>query len=560
MNTGFIASKGFAIGKVFRLEKQSIDFNLERLNSYDEAMRYIKKAKSQCINDLEKLKLKLNEEESAIFDAHIEMINDPQIQELLEAALKDNSIHPAIAYKNVTDTFISLFKDMEDTYFKQRASDIEDIQHRMLLYLTNQTPSDLSNINEDTIIVAKDLTPSDTASLDYTFVKGFITEDGGYTSHTAIMARSLMVPAIIGVKDILKTLKNDDVLILDAINHNILVNPNQDIIIASKNKLKLYLKSLENLKSFTHKKTLTKDNISIPLLANIGSLKDLPQLSEVGAEGIGLFRTEFLFMDSMTMPDEETQLSVYEKVFKSTNTVIVRTLDIGGDKNLPYLNLEKEENPFLGVRAIRLCLQELDLFKTQLRALLRAATVTSEIHIMFPMIARVDELDRAIEVLNKVIDDLRSKKIEFQEQIKIGIMIEIPSAALNARELAKKVDFFSIGTNDLIQYTYAADRMNDKLNYLYDPLDPTLLRLIQFVITEAHKEETLVGVCGEMAGDLTAALILIGMGIDELSMNTSSILQIRKVVKDYTLEELISLTENALKLNKSDDVKKLYNH
>ncbi len=558
MKKGMIASKGFCIGKVFHLEKKAFDLSLKPLPTWAEAEALLEASKERCIHDLARFKEKLFKEESEIFQAHIEMVKDPEIEALVNAKIKAENVHPAVAYKTVTDTFIETFKAMDDEYFKQRATDIEDVQYRMVMYLTNQKPVDLRAVDEATIIVAKDLTPSDTASFNFDYVKGFITEEGGFTSHTAIMARSLNIPALIGVKDITKTVKSGDVLILDALNHEITINPNQETLNQAEKKRLDYLKSLEELHLYRDKKTVTKDDQSMPLFANIGSDKDLSKLSSVNPEGVGLFRTEFLFMDRETMPTEDEQVVIYEKVFEAIEPVIVRTLDIGGDKALPYLTLPKEENPFLGVRAIRLCFQEEALFKTQLRALLKAGLKAKELSIMFPMIARVDELLKAKSLLDAVKRDLDEQGSAYQRNIRIGIMIEIPSAAFNAKELAKHADFFSIGTNDLIQYLYAADRMNDQLDYLYDPLDPTLLRLIHHVIEAAHEENIHVGVCGEMASDERAALLLVGMGIDELSMNPGSILPLRKSIHTYTMKELKELAHAALRFTSSKDVNALF--
>jgi len=550
MNKGQIASKGYAIGKAFLLTKEPLEINKDTIKDQQQAIKDFHQALNDSAEDLrtlkDNMKDSLDAEHLEIFDAHLQMVNDPEIKKQTEAMIESDNINPSYAYQTITDQFISIFEGMDDAYFKERASDIKDIQYRVLSHLLNVPIKDAQTLSEDTIIIANDLAPSDTASLDLNIVKGFITEVGGITSHTAIMARAFNIPAIVGVKDVLTEVKDGDMIIIDAINHEIIINPETEKLEAAKAAMKKREEAQAALKAYKDNESKLKDGHKMPLYANIGSAKDLVLTKEHGAEGIGLFRTEFLFMDRKDMPKEEEQLKAYEEVFKAYENVIVRTLDVGGDKSLPYLKQDKEENPFLGHRAIRLCFEEQAMFKTQLRALMRAAKDSEHLYVMFPMIARKDEIIKAKSLLNDAKQSLEDEGLSYQKSIKIGIMIEIPSAALNARSLAKEVDFFSIGTNDLIQYTYAADRMNEKVSYLYEPYDPTLLRLIKHVVEEAHKENTEVGVCGEMAGELEAALLLTGMHLDELSMSASSILPLRKKLSELDIKTLEATVEEAL--------------
>ena len=562
MNKGQIASKGYAIGKAFLLTKATLDVKKEKIEQVEKEVEAFHKALNEYAEDLlalkENMQDSLDEEHLEIFDAHLQMGNDPEIKKQTAAMIESDKVNASFAYQEVTNQFIIIFEGMEDAYFKERASDIKDIQYRVLSHLLNVPIKDAQALREDTIVIANDLAPSDTASLDLNVVKGFITEVGGITSHTAIMARAFNIPAIVGMKDFLQVVKDGDTVIIDAINHDISINPDDETLDKAKKAMAAREKEQAELKKYANEETVLKDGSKMPLYANIGSEKDILVTKEHGAEGIGLFRTEFLFMDRKDMPKEDEQIASYQKVFEAYDTVIVRTLDIGGDKSLPYLKQDKEENPFLGHRAIRLCFEETEMFKTQLRALMRAAKNSKHLHIMLPMIARKDEIVKAKAILEDAKAALEKESLDYQKNIKLGIMIEIPSAALNARSLAKEVDFFSIGTNDLIQYTYAADRMNDKVSYLYEPYDPTLLRLIKHVVDEAHKENTEVGVCGEMAGELEAALILTGLKLDELSMSASSILPLRKKLSELTLTDLEKLASDATECDDAACVKALF--
>ena len=558
---GLAVSNGLAIGKILIYEKYPIpDFEKTCLNQND-CLKAFKEAIETSKNELLSLKNRasktLDEKHLAIFDAHISMVDDVEVvsQVTKRIEIGESAAH---AYASVTTQFIAMFEGMEDAYFKERASDIKDIQYRVLAHLTATPIKDLALLDEDVIVFAHDLTPSDTASLDLNHVKGFATVIGGGTSHTTIMARSLGLPAIVGVGEALMKEQDGEMVILDANEGIITPSPDQKTLASYELALANELKKKALLEGFKTKKTVLKSGESLPLYANIGSPKDLDLVLENNAEGIGLLRSEFLFIDSQEAPSLESQIKAYQKVFDSIQPVIVRTLDIGGDKKLPYLKMDPEENPFLGVRAIRLCFNEIDLFKTQLKALLIASKYQKDVRIMFPMIARVDELLKAKDLLESVKKELDHENTPYQKNTLVGIMIEIPSAALNARALSKYCDFFSIGTNDLIQYTYAADRMNQNVSYLYDPLDPTLLRLINQVINDAHLENTEIGVCGEMASDPIAALLLSGMGIDELSMSASALLTVRETLSRYTKDDLKTITQKALEKENSEEIKALF--
>ncbi len=561
MKKGKVASEGIAIGNVHIMETPHIEVKQNTCDDTKKSVKKLKMAIQKSTSDLEKIRenaeQNMGPEEAEIFDAHIQMVNDPEMLNQTKAIIEGENLCPDAAFEKVANQFIDIFSAMDDEYFKERASDIKDIKTRVLLYLQDKVPNDPSLIDTETIIIAHDLTPSDTASLNLQFVKGFITEVGGLTSHSAIMARALGIPAIVGAENMIESVSNDDTIILDALDHNITINPNGKSKQTAQSKLKKYQSYLKTLKQYKDQPTKTKDGHKIPLYANIGSHNEVNAITQNGAEGVGLFRTEFLFMENDTMPDEATQIDSYKKVFDTIQPVIVRTLDIGGDKNIPYIDQPKEDNPFLGKRAIRLCFDEIELFKTQLRALLIASKDHKEVKIMIPMIALESEIKRVKSILEEVKTSLEHDNKSYQKNIKLGIMIEIPAAALNANRLAKVVDFFSIGTNDLIQYLFAADRMNESVSYLYEPHDPTLLRLIKSVIDAGHDNNIEVGMCGELAGNLDIALLLTGMELDELSMSPTSILEIRKTLNSLNHKDLIQLSKDALNANEAVDVKKI---
>ncbi len=561
LKKGKIASQGIALGQVHIMESPTIEVKEQTCEDTEKSLKKLHEAVKKSTQDLEKIRENathsMGEEEAEIFDAHIQMVNDPEMLSQTKAMIEGENLCADAAFDKVANQFIEIFSNMDDAYFKERAADIKDIKTRVLLYLQDKQPNDPSLIDRPTIVVAHDLTPSDTASLNLKYVKGFITEVGGLTSHSAIMARALGIPAIVGANDIIQDVSDEDAIILDAIDHNITINPSEKNTKEAQVKLKEYEAYLETLKQYKDEPTQTKDGFKIPLFANIGSPNEVKAITQNGAEGVGLFRTEFLFMENDTMPDEATQVEAYKKVFEAIQPVIVRTLDIGGDKNIPYISQPKEDNPFLGKRAIRLAFDEIELFKTQLRALLIAAKDQDEVKIMIPMIAIASEIRKVKSILKDVKASLEEENKAYQTNIKLGIMIEIPAAALNADALAKEVDFFSIGTNDLIQYLFAADRMNESVSYLYEPYDPTLLRLIQSVIKAAQANDVEIGMCGELAGNLDIALVLSGMKIDELSMSPANILEIRKTLNTLNLKDLVQLTQEVLNTSEASEVKNI---
>ncbi len=559
MKKGQLASQGFAIAKAKRLlfnnhsiKESFIEDTFEAINRYDTAV-------SKSIEELENIKKQLytiDQEFVSIFDAHIQMVKDPDIKRQTVALIEKHQWHPAYAYKKVTDEVIKTFKAMENLYFKARSSDVLDIQHRVLNHLLDIQALAEIKLNEDVIIIAHDLTPSETAKLDLKHVKGFITEVGGVTSHTAIMARALNIPSIVAYKHALNEINDDDIVVLDGLNDELLINPDEQVLSKKRQAHEDYVKQLKKLQAYVNKKTYTKDQFHIPLYANVGSEIDITHSNEVGAEGIGLYRTEFLFFNKKTPPTEEEQYKEYKKAFDANEPVMIRTLDVGGDKPLFFLENEEEMNPYLGFRGIRISLAEKTVFKTQIRAILRAAKNSREAHILLPMVSRLDELFEVKRTINEVVEELKRSSIEYQNTIRIGVMIEVPSVAFNAKRFAKHVDFFSIGTNDLTQYFYAADRMNQKVSHLNDYFDPLLLNLLQHVIHAAHDENIPVGVCGEMAQDLHASLLLVGMGVDELSMTPNRILTIREQLKKFSTEELRILSDDVLSLEDADSVRR----
>jgi len=557
MSKGLIACKGIAIGKTYILEKEKIEITEKTLDDTNASIKALNEAIKQSEVELQHLI-----ETSAhrdIFEAHLSILQDIELHELSHKFINEEKNTAAYAYQKATNHYIEIFKSLEDEYFKERALDIKDIQYRVLCHLLNIPLKDLSNITEDSIVVAYDLTPSDTSSLDLNVVKGIITGSGGLTSHTAIMARSLDIPTIVGATNILNDVKQDDMLVLDAIDHHILVNPDEKTLQTYETKVQEVLENKKKLEGLKNQEPQTKDGHKVKLFANIGSAKDLESVKNNGAQGVGLFRTEFLFMDASTTPSLEKQTKAYQEIFDDVDPVIIRTLDIGGDKNLPYLKFDHEDNPFLGHRAIRLCLTETELFKTQLKAILLSSKKQKALHIMIPMVARTDEIIQAKALLEEAKQELVKENLEFQQNIKVGIMIEIPSAALNIRRLSKHIDFISIGSNDLIQYTYAADRMNQKVGYLYEPFDPTLLELLNKIITDAKQYGLETGLCGEIGSIPEIALLLMTMGIDEISLTASMIPTVKQHVLASSLKDLKPVLSKVLDATDATEVKSIMN-
>ena len=549
---GIAASDGIAIAKVYTLTEPDLTVTKVTVEDSEKEVSRLDDALAASIKDVELIKetaLKnLGEEEAQVFDAHLMVLSDPELIGQVKDSITSNKVNAESALKEVTDMFISIFAGMEDNpYMQERAADIRDVSKRILAHLLGVKIPSPATIKDEVIIVAADLTPSDTAQLNRQYVKAFVTDIGGRTSHSAIMARSLEIPAIVGTKEVTSIAKDGDIIIVDGLAGDVFLNPSEEVIAEYRAKAEAFAAQQAEWEKLKDSKTYTKDGHQVELAANIGTPKDLEGVVNNGAEGVGLYRTEFLYMDSHEMPTEEDQFEAYKAVLEGMNgkPVVVRTMDIGGDKELPYLPLPHEMNPFLGYRAIRISLNEPEMFRTQLRALLRAS-VYGKLRIMFPMIATLNDFRGAKALLEEEKAKLIAEGVAVSDDIQVGIMIEIPAAAVLAHQFAKEVDFFSIGTNDLIQYTMAADRMNERVSYLYQPYNPSILTLIKHVIDSAHKEGKWAGMCGEMAGDQTAVPLLVGLGLDEFSMSASSVLKTRSLISKLTLSDMQALADKAI--------------
>ncbi|GGH99862.1 MULTISPECIES: phosphoenolpyruvate--protein phosphotransferase [Mammaliicoccus] len=561
---GIAASDGVAISKAYLLVEPDLSFSSDNISDVDGEVEKFKAAVNQSKVELTQIRnnaeKQLGADKAAIFDAHLLVLEDPELLNPIEDNIRNNKVNAPTALNEVSTNFITIFENMDNEYMKERAADIRDVSKRILAHILGVELPNPSMINESVIIVGEDLTPSDTAQLNKEFVKGFATNIGGRTSHSAIMSRSLEIPAVVGTKDITDRVKHGDGLIIDGLSGDVIINPTDDEVLAYEQKQKNFLAEKEELAKLVNDESVSKDGVHVELAANIGTPNDLKGVKNNGAEGIGLYRTEFLYMGRDNMPSEEEQFEAYSKVLKEMDgkRVVVRTLDIGGDKELSYLNLPKEMNPFLGYRAIRLCLDQTDIFRTQLRALLRASEY-GKLNIMFPMIATINEFRDAKAILLEEKEKLVSEGVKVDDDIEIGIMVEIPATAALADIFAKEVDFFSIGTNDLIQYTMAADRMSERVAYLYQPYNPAILRLIKQVIEASHKEGKWTGMCGEMAGDNTAIPLLLGLGLDEFSMSATSILKARKQIKQLDQKEMQELAGRAINCATEEEVVELVN-
>ncbi|MCT4593927.1 MAG: phosphoenolpyruvate--protein phosphotransferase [Anaeromicrobium sp.] len=553
------ASPGIAIGKVMIKKEEKIEILEELIEDVEEEIKKLDDAVEHSkviLNELYEHTLKnIGEDEAEIFKAHELILYDPELFGKTRELIKEKKICAPYALKTVTQEFLNIFEMMDDEYLRERASDLRDVTTRVIKKLLHMEEVDLSNLDEKVIIVAHDLTTSHTAQIDKSMVKGFATEIGGTTSHSAIMARTLEIPAIVGCSNLLENVKNGDIIVFDGHEGHVYINPDKSILREFERKEIVYRELKEKLSKLKGKESVSKDGVKVELGANIGTPDDLDGVIKNDGEGVGLFRSEFLYMDRDTLPSEEEQFNAYKKVAEGLKDkpIVIRTLDVGGDKEIPYLDLPKEINPFLGYRAIRVCLDKKDIFKTQLRALLRASHY-GNIKIMFPMISSIEELRSSKEVVYDSMNELKRENIPYDEEIQLGMMIEIPSAAIISDLLAKEVDFFSIGTNDLIQYTTAVDRMNNQISYLYTPYHPALLRLIKTVIDNGHKENIWVAMCGEVAGNPKLIPILLGMGLDEFSMSPISILKARHIIRNISKKEMEIHVENILKLSSAKDV------
>ncbi len=556
---GIAASDGVAIAKAYLLVEPDLSFSNEKTDQPEAEVQKFNEALNNSKIELTKIRNhaeeQLGADKAAIFDAHLLVLDDPELIQPIEEKIKNESASAPQALTEVTQNFITIFESMDNEYMKERAADIRDVAKRVLAHILGVELPNPSIIDESVIIVAHDLTPSDTAQLNKQYVQGFVTNIGGRTSHSAIMSRSLEIPAVVGTKSISESVQQGDMVIVDGLTGDVIVNPSDDEIKAYQHKRESFFADREALKQLRDEPSKTLDGHEVELAANIGTPNDLEGVHNNGAEGIGLYRTEFLYMGRDNMPTEDEQFEAYKKVLESMEgkRVVVRTLDIGGDKELPYLNLPEEMNPFLGYRAIRLCLDQPEIFRPQLRALLRASAY-GKLNIMFPMVAIIQEFRDAKALLLEEKENLKQEGVEVSDDIELGIMVEIPATAALADVFAKEVDFFSIGTNDLIQYTMAADRMSERVSYLYQPYNPSILRLIKQVIDASHQEGKWTGMCGEMAGDETAIPLLIGLGLDEFSMSATSILKARRQIKDLSRTEMVQLADRALNCATVDEV------
>ncbi|MBB3127180.1 phosphotransferase system enzyme I (PtsI) [Paenibacillus rhizosphaerae] len=559
---GIAASSGIAIARAFILEdpdyavtRKQADDVLAELAKLDDALA---KSRAELEAIKERTLAELGEKKAEIFESHLLILSDPELIDPVKDKIRSEAVSAEYALDETAAQFIRMFENMKSAYLQERAADMRDVTKRILKHLLGLQYVSPSEIDEEVIVIAEDLTPSDTAGLNRKFVKGFTTNIGGRTSHSAIMARSLEIPAVVGTKSVLDSVQNGELVIVDGIEGNVIIGPTDEVIAEYTSKQQAYAKQMEEWKQLRTEPTVSKDGVHVELAANIGTPNDVAGVLGNGGEAVGLYRTEFLYMGRDKLPSENVQYNAYKTVLEQMEgkPVVVRTLDIGGDKELPYMDLPKEMNPFLGFRAIRLCLDRQDIFRIQLRALLRAS-VHGNLRIMFPMIATLAEFRAAKAVLLEEKDKLAAEGIAVADDIQIGIMVEIPSTAVLADVFAKEVDFFSIGTNDLIQYTMAADRMNEQVSYLYQPYNPAILRLVKMVIDAAHREGKWVGMCGEMAGDAVAIPILLGLGLDEFSMSASSILPARSQISKLSRADMERLAEQALQLSTAEEVTQL---
>lgn len=565
MLKGIAASDGVAVAKAYLLVQPDLTFSKTTVEDTAAEASRLDDALAKSTEELQQIREKaaqsLGEAEAQVFDAHLMVLSDPEMVGQIKQNINDNSVNAESALKEVTDMYISMFEAMEDNaYMQERAADIRDVAKRILAHLLGVTLPNPSMINEEVVVVAHDLTPSDTAQLDRNFVKAFVTDIGGRTSHSAIMARSLEIPAIVGTKEITAKVKEGDMLAVNGIEGDVIVDPTAEQKAEFEKIGAEYAAQKAEWEKLKNAETVTADGKHFELAANIGTPKDLVGVHNNGGEAVGLYRTEFLYMDSPDFPTEDDQYEAYKAVLEGMEgkPVVVRTMDIGGDKELPYLQLPHEMNPFLGYRALRISLSEQgdEMFRTQMRALLRAS-VHGNLRIMFPMVATLKEFRAAKAIFEDEKQKLLNEGVEVSDTIQVGIMIEIPAAAVLADKFAKEVDFFSVGTNDLIQYTMAADRMNERVSYLYQPYNPSILRLIKNVIDAAHAEGKWAGMCGEMAGEAIAAPLLLGLGLDEFSMSATSILAQRKLIKSVSKADMEALVEKALDCATSEEVVEL---
>lgn len=556
---GIAAASGISIAKIVKFESVALLDQTEIGTTVQELAKLTQAIDDSKI-DLQQLEAqtaeRLGASEAEVFGAHLLVLQDPEYIGAIEALIQEGS-GATQAIEAVQNQFMALFLALDDEYMKERAADVNDVSQRLMRKVTGTNES-VSDYIEPTILVAHDLTPSDTAKLNAEFTRGFITEKGGKTSHSAIFARSLQIPAIVGATGIMSEVQNGDIAIMNGETGEIFINPTAEQLEHYEALSKAQLEKRQGLQALLHENTVTKDGHHVELAANIGSLDDAKKALEQGAEGVGLFRTEFLYLERDTAPTEQEQFEIYRDVLTvmGERPVVVRTLDIGGDKAIPYLNMPKEDNPFLGLRAIRLCFANEELFRTQLRALLRASSF-GNLKIMFPMISSIDEFRQARQWLDEEKEALIEQDVEVSD-FEIGIMVEIPSAAILSPVFAKEVDFFSIGTNDLIQYTLAADRMNETISHLYEPFHPAIVSLVKLVIDSAHAQGKWVGMCGEMAGDFAAIPLLVALGLDEFSMSAPSVLAARKQINSLSKDALREKLQKTFQQSTAEGIRAIW--
>lgn len=564
MISGILASPGITFAKALLLQEDEISLNTEKVGNIEHEITRFVDGRAKTSAQLEIVKQKaletFGEEKEAIFEGHIMLLEDEELEEDIIAYMKKNKCTADFAINSIVEENAQMLQELDDPYLRERAADFRDIGNRLLKNVLGIELVNLSDIAEEVILVANDLTPSETAQINLDKVLGFITDIGGRTSHTSIMARSLEIPAIVGTNDITKCVKNGDMIILDALNNKIIINPNKAQLAEAKLVRDAFLEEKAELAKLKDLPAMTLDGHQVEVGSNVGSVKDTDGAKRNGAECVGLYRTEFLFMDRDQLPTEDEQFVAYKDVVEAMEgkPCIIRTMDIGGDKDLPYLNLPAELNPFLGWRAIRICFDRPEIMNPQLRALLRASAF-GKIRIMFPMIISVEEVRKLKDILELLKTELRNENLAFDEEIEIGVMIETPAAAAIAHHLIKEVDFFSIGTNDLTQYTLAVDRGNELISDLYNPLSPSVLTIIKTVIDASHAAGKWTGMCGELAGDEHATLLLLGMGLDEFSMSAISIPTVKKIIRSTNFADAKELADKALSMATAAEIEALVN-
>ena len=551
-------SEGIGLGKAVILEENGLKIEKQKIEDISAEKQQIYDAVKEVESEIEKLIQNIDGTEKEIMQAYLMILQDPSLIQETIKIIEQEKCNSAYAVENGLNQIIKTFEEMDDPYMAARSRDIEDMKKRILAKLLKIEEIDLSKLPKNTILVAKELSTSDSAKMNLKNISGIVTEIGGVNSHMAIIARTNEIPAIVGIRHIFENIKENDFIALNGATGEIFLNPTQEKIEELTKNQENIKQEKQELEKYKNKKAITKDGHQVELLANIGGPQDIQIVIDNTAEGVGLLRSEFLYMDAKDFPSEEEQFEAYKKIAESLENkrLVIRTLDIGGDKDLKYMKLPKEENPFLGYRAIRIYLDNVDLFKVQLRAILRASSY-GNVAIMLPMISSIEELRKSKEIIEEVKQELTTKNIKFNENIEVGIMVEIPSSAVMADEFAKECDFFSIGTNDLIQYTIAVERGNEKLANLYSHFNPAVIRLIKSAIDGAHKNGILCGMCGEAAGDVKFIPLLVGLGLDEFSMNANKILKARKLIIDLNFEECKELANKVLKLESTEEVKRI---